>query len=181
MTAHLKNKPTALYRLFDGADQLLYVGITHDLEQRWEYHSYMQAWWHLVQRQSIEWFPNRPAAVEAERAAVATESPRFDATHRLGRGWLDHPRVAYEDPDEPRVAASLRAALDGDRFPHGRALPCLRDLASEFSTSISTVGSVLHGLVREGVLESGRRYWRVGERPVRPTKRTHWEPSVEGR
>ncbi|MEV8324549.1 GntR family transcriptional regulator [Kitasatospora sp. NPDC056731] len=164
----LAQRRTALYRLYGPDGGLLYVGITHDLEQRWEDHRYWKEWWHLVHRSAIEWFPSRASALSVERAVVATESPRFDKTHRLGRGWRDHPPVTFTDPAEPHVKRALRAAIEGERFPHGRALPCRRDLATEFTTSIPTVTRVLDELVKEGFLESTTRrsYWRRGERPA---------------
>jgi predicted GIY-YIG superfamily endonuclease len=163
----LAQRRTALYRLYDTGGSLLYVGITHNLEERWEDHRYWKAWWHLVHRSEVEWFPDRASALAAERAAVEAEGPRFDRTHRLGRGWRDHPPVTYTDPRAANVKCALRVAIEGERFPSGRALPCLRDLAAEFAASIPTIARALDGLVKEGLLESTTRsYWRKGERPA---------------
>lgn len=179
----LAQRRTALYRLYDTDGALLYVGITHNLEERWGDHRYWKAWWHLVHRKEVEWFPDRPSALAAERAAVQAEGPRFDKTHRLGRGWRDHPPVTYTDPAAADVKRALRVAIEGGGFPSGKALPCQRDLATEFHASIPTIAKALDELVREGLLESTTRsYWRKGERPApRVPKPSHWQFDGEGR
>ncbi|MGW2371707.1 GIY-YIG nuclease family protein [Kitasatospora sp. NPDC001683] len=179
----LAQRRTAVYRLYDTDGSLLYVGITHNLEQRWADHRHWKRWWHLVHRSDIQWFPNRASALAAERAAVEAESPRFDKTHRLGRGWRDHPPVTFIDPAEADVKRALRVAVEGERFPHGRALPCRRDLAIEFATSTPIITTALDELVKEGLLEStARSYWRRGERPgPRVPKPRQWQPDGEGR
>lgn len=66
---------TALYRLYDANDQLLYVGISDNPRQRWGTHSAEQVWWPLVVRKTVEWFGNRREAAKAEAAAIRAESP----------------------------------------------------------------------------------------------------------
>jgi predicted GIY-YIG superfamily endonuclease len=36
---------TALYRLYDATDQLLYVGISTNPEERWKTHTMLKSWW----------------------------------------------------------------------------------------------------------------------------------------
>lgn len=69
---------TALYRLFDAADQLLYVGISTQPETRWTQHAADKPWWPLVQHRKVEWHPDREAAETAERAAISTEEPLYN-------------------------------------------------------------------------------------------------------
>lgn len=69
---------TALYRLFDAAEQLLYVGISTQPETRWTQHAADKPWWPLVQHRKLEWHPNRKAAEDAELAAVQTEEPLYN-------------------------------------------------------------------------------------------------------
>lgn len=72
------NAPTALYRLYGAAEQLLYVGISTQPEVRWTQHATDKPWWSLVRRRSVEWHSNRPAAEEAERVAVRNEEPLYN-------------------------------------------------------------------------------------------------------
>jgi predicted GIY-YIG superfamily endonuclease len=89
---HLNGIPTALYRLYDAQDRLLYVGVTIDTKRRFGEHRREKSWWPEVVRKAIEWFPSRTLAQEAEATAVREEKPLLDATHRLGGGWMRHPR-----------------------------------------------------------------------------------------
>lgn len=69
---------TALYRLFDATEQLLYVGISTQPETRWTQHAADKPWWPLVQHRKLEWHPDRGAAEDAERTAVRTEEPLYN-------------------------------------------------------------------------------------------------------
>ncbi len=76
----LANRKHALYRFFGAERKLLYVGITHDPGMRWRGHS-EQVWWVEVESITIEWLPNRDAALAAEQIAIATEDPLFNVKH----------------------------------------------------------------------------------------------------
>lgn len=67
-------RPTALYRIFDEHDVLLYVGVSFTPETRWRAHT-KTAWWSQVHHRVVEWHPDRPTARAAERAAIKTEKP----------------------------------------------------------------------------------------------------------
>lgn len=69
---------TALYRLFNEAEQLLYVGVTSHLEKRWEFHRRHKGWWPEVRIREIEWFPDRTAALKREAAEIAERGPRYN-------------------------------------------------------------------------------------------------------
>lgn len=66
---------TALYRHFDAAGRLLYVGITNHTPRRLAQHSERSAWFTQSARVTIEWHPTREKALEAERLAVVSERP----------------------------------------------------------------------------------------------------------
>lgn len=68
-------QPTALYRLYDDSDQLLYIGITGNPEQRWYKHALHSPWWPQVQRREIVWHDSRPEARAAEIKAIGVERP----------------------------------------------------------------------------------------------------------
>lgn len=72
---------TALYRHFDAAGTLLYVGITKDPSKRAEQHRYHSQWFRFTADSSVEWFDARRTAADAERDAIRHERPVFNDTH----------------------------------------------------------------------------------------------------
>ncbi|MGW6531432.1 GIY-YIG nuclease family protein [Streptomyces venezuelae] len=95
------SKQTALYRLFDENDRLLYLGIARDPESRWKLHSDRQTWWHLVARKTVEWYADRDAAKAAEKQLTAREMPLFDKANKKAAE-----AVEYDDSKErARVVA----------------------------------------------------------------------------
>lgn len=155
---------TALYRLYDAEERLLYVGITHDCEQRWREHSYTKPWWHLVERKVVEWLETRAEALAEEKKTVREEKPLHDGTHRVGHGWTRFPRPA-RDMSYVAVADKIRADVLGGVYPVGRLLPSRRDLSERYDTSMAVVGAALDVIHREGLLKAtfNSRY-RVVER-----------------
>lgn len=77
--------PVALYRHFDARDRLLYVGIAKSPELRAEQHGRRSPWWRFVSRTTVEWHGGRRAAHEAEKNAIAVESPVFNKAHSRNR------------------------------------------------------------------------------------------------
>ena len=78
---------TALYRYFDGAGDLLYVGIAVDPEMREKQHEKGSRWVQFSERREVEWFPSREQARQAERDAIQLEDPVFNVD-----GRRDHAR-----------------------------------------------------------------------------------------
>lgn len=75
------SEPTALYRAFDEAGVLLYVGITNAPERRWREHVGAKPWWKTeVRNIDVEWFDSRTEAARAESRAVSTERPLHNLT-----------------------------------------------------------------------------------------------------
>lgn len=72
---------TALYRHFDGAGELLYVGISLNAVSRLAQHRLEANWFDEIARIDIEWHPTREAAEAAERAAIKAEYPRHNIAH----------------------------------------------------------------------------------------------------
>ncbi len=71
-----------LYRCFDAAGVLLYVGITGNPYRRWEDHSSTKAWWTAVRRIAVEHFNDAAGLVLAERRAIRLERPMHNVAHR---------------------------------------------------------------------------------------------------
>jgi excinuclease UvrABC nuclease subunit len=72
---------TALYRVYDGQDALLYIGVSNDFGTRWKSHARNQPWWPEVRRQTVTWYESRDEALAEEAAAIKAEHPRFNTVH----------------------------------------------------------------------------------------------------
>lgn len=71
------SEPTALYRHFDSAGALLYVGISLNALLRLSQHK-TAPWFREIARVEIEWHDTREAAISAESAAIRDEGPRWN-------------------------------------------------------------------------------------------------------
>jgi predicted GIY-YIG superfamily endonuclease len=69
---------TALYRLYDDSDALLYIGIAGNPGRRFEQHRRDKPWWGQVARITLEHHPTRDKALTAETEAIRTEHPRYN-------------------------------------------------------------------------------------------------------
>lgn len=90
-------KPTTVYRLFDTAGTLLYVGIAGNPGRRFEQHAGDKPWWGSVANLTLEHHLTREAATIAERDAIIAEKPLYNVMHNRG----DH-RVAAVPPAADR-------------------------------------------------------------------------------
>lgn len=70
---------TAVYRIYNAADELLYVGITNDLIIRWIGHRSDKLWWRTeAHRYDVRWYPDRDVAKAEEKQAIITEGPKYN-------------------------------------------------------------------------------------------------------
>lgn len=76
-----EQESTALYRHFDAAGSLLYVGISLCVVTRLRQHRRDAHWFTEIARIDVEWHPSREAACDAEFAAIRSEKPRHNITH----------------------------------------------------------------------------------------------------
>lgn len=90
---HLAAAPHFLYRLLDSAGDLLYVGCTVDPERRLTEHR-RKSWGSEIAAWQVDEFRDAHSAFAAERDAIATESPRYNAMHNGAglTGWNDERR-----------------------------------------------------------------------------------------
>jgi hypothetical protein len=63
-----------LYRMFDAENHLLYVGVSCRGARRFDEHN-AKSWWPAVSAITVQHFPDRNSALDAEAAALVTESP----------------------------------------------------------------------------------------------------------
>jgi len=73
--------PTSVYKYFDKAGILLYVGITRTGVQRQHQHNQSKEWWKFVSRQLVEHFRSRSLAHEREVALIQRFNPPFNKQH----------------------------------------------------------------------------------------------------
>jgi len=73
-TTPTPTRKAAVYRLYDAAGTLLYIGSAYDPEQRSRAHR-NKPWWAQAVRREDEWYPSRGAAYLAETAALAYGLP----------------------------------------------------------------------------------------------------------
>jgi len=72
---------TALYRHFNSAGDLLYVGISKSAVARLGQHMHGSSWAHEISRVEIEHLPSRAEALAAEKAAIRSELPIWNKIH----------------------------------------------------------------------------------------------------
>ena len=93
------NKTQHLYRHFDECGNLLYVGISLSTIQRLSQHKSQSHWFDNIQKITIEKFPSREDALQAERTAIQEEEP----LHNLA---LNHhhpkPKVTEDKREDSR-------------------------------------------------------------------------------
>lgn len=74
----------ALYRFYASDGALLYIGITLNPGARWPKHRDNKPWWSEVAEVRLESHPSRQAVLDAERAAIIDERPRYNVVHNTG-------------------------------------------------------------------------------------------------
>lgn len=85
----LPDQSTTLYRWFNTANELLYVGISNNVARRTDQHGDHQPWWNQVDYCRVERFPSRPLAEAAEVAAIHNEHPIYNIAHNGRRkAWM---------------------------------------------------------------------------------------------
>lgn len=144
MTTTSQGESTALYRFYDAADRLLYVGITSDPADRWARHAAEKPWWPEVARHAVEWLSSRDAALAAEAAAIVAEEPLHNVmgTPRQREATTAFHHEHHEAVRHPALAA-VRGAL--------RALGRIEDVEERalVATALLREWPRLHSEVRE--------------------------------
>ncbi|MGW4505728.1 GntR family transcriptional regulator [Streptomyces sp. NPDC004436] len=174
------DEPTALYRLYDNSDVLLYVGISKHPERRWTEHAVDRSdtWWPLVAAKRVEWFATRKEAESAEVATIRAERPVHNRDH-APRDYQQSLREASDKQavfkrgrsDFGAVASLMQAEIDAGYWPAGERLPIQRELLRKYLITQSTLQRALQRLLDAGVVAdpSGCGHYIAvgpGDRPV---------------
>lgn len=73
---------TSLYRHYNSANELLYVGVSLSSLQRLGQHAQHSDWFKSIASMKIEHFETREMALEAERSAIIRERPLHNIHHK---------------------------------------------------------------------------------------------------
>lgn len=138
VTGPLPTRPapgyTALYRFYDAAGALLYIGICGEPLKRWYTHAGKE-WWPEVETFRVIWLPSRAEAEKAETEAIRVERPRhnivfngvpYNDSRFPGARLYDMARERFGD-----TPFSLQDLIDGLGVPYGSAAPHARRLQGE--------------------------------------------------
>jgi hypothetical protein len=106
--------PGAVYRFFDAAGALLYVGSTVDRDLRWAAHR-SKPWWPEVIGKTIVWYETIEEARKVERQAITSEFPIYnlgDSPAVPGNGYRVD-LLTTEELAEIRRERRVKQANDG--------------------------------------------------------------------
>ena len=87
-------------------EQLLYVGITGNLQRRLRSHERTKNWWSEVVRIEIDRYPNRRSALNDEFLSIHFLGPTYNIQH-----WND-----YDPRLDPKMLPLLVETLNDDVF-----------------------------------------------------------------
>ena len=140
------SEPTAVYRLYDAAGVLLYVGISLDLSTRLKTHQKEKTGWPAVTRIDLQWCATREAAIAEERRAILSEQPLWNV---IGSG-----RPSYVQTSKWRtIVGAIRAEIESGYWPPGTRIDSAAEWArQDRSVAASTVRKALRHLIESGEL-----------------------------
>jgi len=75
-----------LYRHYNDAGDLLYVGVSNNPYRRSQQHKRKSKWYTNVSKITLEWFDDRELACKAEAVAIFKEQPINNKAHKYGPG-----------------------------------------------------------------------------------------------
>lgn len=104
-----------MYRFYDEAGALLYIGSTVNPAQRWSSHKGTKDWWPTVAAYTLTWWPTAEQALAKEYEAIRAEQPEHN---QLGvfPFWEKQPLS-----NEARAVAEAMAAVEAIEDPERRA------------------------------------------------------------
>jgi excinuclease ABC subunit C len=88
----LDDPPAWLYRLYDAAGALLYIGRTRNLLDRVEQHARQHAWGAEIASVTAQLYASEAEVKRAEPAAIAAENPRHNRVRPRARVAAGGPR-----------------------------------------------------------------------------------------
>jgi excinuclease UvrABC nuclease subunit len=108
----------ALYRHFDEAGNLLYIGISNSFLQRSVTHGSTSDWYGQIATIKVQWYPDRAAALLAEDNAIRFENPK----HNIWRSEKKGPRSRNPETEALRQAVLVEADAKGIKLDRNACL-----------------------------------------------------------
>lgn len=102
--------PHVVYRCYDTAGRLLYIGCSNSIRARLDAHEDTSWWWPEVATVRNLLFPNRDTAREKERQAIFHERPRCNVK---GRWYKRDPRADWSAQDYIEYHETVRRTANG--------------------------------------------------------------------
>ena len=75
------SKSHFLYRHFGANGELLYIGVTNNVQRRVKDHIKKSDWFCVVRNITMELFESREDALDAEKEAIIKENPKYNILH----------------------------------------------------------------------------------------------------
>ena len=104
-----KSNLTSVYRYYDSAGVLLYVGITNRGSARNEEHDRSKDWWPYVTRQEVSHYRSRAAAANVERETIRQYRPPFNVQHNVDHVAVREAYLAFRAKHVDISALNLAA------------------------------------------------------------------------
>jgi predicted GIY-YIG superfamily endonuclease len=146
-----------VYRLYDKAEKLLYVGMTGSPEQRWSFHARDKFWWHLVAQKDVTRYEDRSEAEDAERTAIRTEGPAYNLTLNPNRSPV-RAGDQRSDPFLVPLVSALRERVEEGAYLVGHAFQVDQRTAFSLNASLVTFSRALSHLAEEELLAYSQSY-----------------------
>jgi hypothetical protein len=175
MTGALPVK-TQLYRHFDANGRLLYVGVSAAAVYRFLVHKQASCWADQITTITIETFPSRNEAMEAERLAIKAKAPLYNVSPR-GGGFkpgvrASEPSRIGESSSRQIKAGRILAELSQSDVARlaGLSIPTVRRVESERNVHVSDAArkAVIGALKARGVIFIGGKNPGVRVKPDSP-------------
>lgn len=99
---------TVLYRAYDRLGQLLYIGITDDLRNRFYGHRNASKWYPLTARRKVRKYETRERAEAVEIRAIRLLRPKMNARHNEGNCQINTPLT---DEEMEALIANLNSGV----------------------------------------------------------------------
>lgn len=101
--------PTSVYRYYDSAAVLLYVGITGRGAARNAEHNKSKEWWPYITRQEVDHYRSRTTALNVERELIRQHRPPFNVQHNLDHEAIREAYLAFRERNVPMSPQTLIA------------------------------------------------------------------------
>jgi predicted transcriptional regulator len=147
---------TDLYRHYDAAGNLLYVGISKSTLTRLGQHQSNAHWYNAIAKVEIEKFQSRQEALDAERSAIIRENPAHNTLHSVENKKSNILDFIIDNIDLKPASIKLFLTIIKLSNSKGELVASYRQLAELISMSSKTVERSVKHLINNGVMTSRR-------------------------